>query len=470
MGELIGKSAVRSAAIGKTVARGESAKAEEEEGKKYILHGMYAECSMGTMKNYLNTDVGHGVVYQGQPLLNANDHAPQTNLTHFGDCNSKMIYEEAKKQADEKYKAEAGDGFFARAGKAIAKNVTKAVVGVQECFAVNKCKLDTPLPWRFCNEEHMIDGAPALTIDSVCPCKFGGIISIIDTPDPEPEPEAETEAAEAAEAEQAYVDMMSASYGFDEAQSLLIQKAYELFVAKKGTGNVHDFVANMAGLCDSYGGKFIFGFVDGIPESEKAQKYFKKLGLSEVEVSDLTDAVNKQHIGELNTNAQEDKDFAHEMAVYAGYFNDSLHRVILDMGIIQFITGDLETLNSYKGDVYSTSMGYDDMNADIDAFNVYMSYTKGKDQDFFEVLTEYNKGILNSEINRAESFLENLGNGKADIGLENLKKDLDSAKLGEAYIGRNQEDSEIDKTKQKFLDYIEAVRIEGVGDNEKTQE
>ena len=64
-----------------------------EEGKKYVLHGMYAECSMGTMKNYLNTDVGHGVIYQGQPLLNANDHAPQVNLTHFGDCNSKKIFE-----------------------------------------------------------------------------------------------------------------------------------------------------------------------------------------------------------------------------------------------------------------------------------------------------------------------------------------------------------------------------------------
>lgn len=160
-----------------------------EEGKKYVLHGMYAECSMGTMKNYLNTDVGHGVVYQGQPLLNANDHTPQINLTHFGDCNSKMIYEEAKKQADEKYKAEAGDNFFERAGKALAKNVTKAVVTVQECFAVNKCQLDTPLPWRFCNEEHMVDGAPALTMDSVCPCKFGGIISIVEVPDPEPEEE-----------------------------------------------------------------------------------------------------------------------------------------------------------------------------------------------------------------------------------------------------------------------------------------
>ncbi len=169
-----------------------------EEGKKYVLHGMYAECSMGTMKNYLNTDVGHGVIYQGQPLLNANDHAPQVNLTHFGDCNSKKIFEEAKKQADEKYKAESDDNFFERAGKAIAKTVTKAAVTLQECFASNKCQLDTPLPWRFCNEEHMIDGAPALTVGSVCPCKFGGIISIVETPESEENTEVESKPAQQA--------------------------------------------------------------------------------------------------------------------------------------------------------------------------------------------------------------------------------------------------------------------------------
>jgi len=160
-----------------------------DEGKKYVLHGMYAECSMGTMKNYLNTDVGHGIVYQGQPLLNANDHTPQINLTHFGDCKSRLIFEEAKKQADEKYKSEVGDNFFQRAGKAIARRATKASLTLQEYLGTNKCQLDTPLPWRFCNDEHMIDGAPALTIDSVCPCRYGGIIKIVDTP----ESEAETE-------------------------------------------------------------------------------------------------------------------------------------------------------------------------------------------------------------------------------------------------------------------------------------
>ena len=149
------------------------------DGEKYVVHGMKAKCSEGSMENYINTDKGHGVVYQGQPVLNANDHVKEINLTHFGDCKSKLIFEEAKKQADEKYKAEEGDGFFGKLGKGIAKTVTKAVIDTKEIFASNKCELDTPLPWIFTSRDHMIDGAPALTVESQCPCKFGGTISIV---------------------------------------------------------------------------------------------------------------------------------------------------------------------------------------------------------------------------------------------------------------------------------------------------
>lgn len=149
------------------------------EGNDYVVYGMKAKCSEGTMDNYISTDKGHGVVYQGQPVLNANDHVKEVNLTHFGDCKSKAIFEEAKKQADEKYKAEEGDGFFTRLGKGIAKTVTKAVVSVKETFSSNKCELDTPLPWIFTSRDHMVDGAPALTMESQCACKFGGIITIV---------------------------------------------------------------------------------------------------------------------------------------------------------------------------------------------------------------------------------------------------------------------------------------------------
>lgn len=149
------------------------------EEKIYVVRSMKAKCSEGTMENYLNVVHGHGVLYQGEPLLNANDHYKGDNLTHFGDCNSKKIFEDAKKQADEKYKAEEGDGFFTRLGKGIAKGITKAAITVKSLM-FNKCELETPNPWIFTNEEYIVDGAPALTMESQCACLYGGIISIVE--------------------------------------------------------------------------------------------------------------------------------------------------------------------------------------------------------------------------------------------------------------------------------------------------
>lgn len=150
-----------------------------EEKKKYVVYGYKAKCSEGSMENFISTDVGHGVLYQGQPVLNANDHVKQVNLTHFGDCHSNKVYEDAKKEADEKYKAKEGDGFFTKAGKLIAKTATKASITAHEILSFDKCDLDTPLPWMFTNGDHMVDGAPALTEESQCACRFGGIISIV---------------------------------------------------------------------------------------------------------------------------------------------------------------------------------------------------------------------------------------------------------------------------------------------------
>lgn len=163
------------------------------ESKKYVVYGMMAKCSEGTMENYISTDTGHGVVYQGQPVLNANDHQKGVNLTHFGDCNSRKIYEEAKKEIDEKYKAEEGDGFFTKLGKGIIKAHMKTAVFVQEHLMFHKCELDTPLPWIFTSKDHMIDGAPALTMESQCACRYGGIITIVPEETTEENAEKKTE-------------------------------------------------------------------------------------------------------------------------------------------------------------------------------------------------------------------------------------------------------------------------------------
>lgn len=320
----------------------------KDDGKKYVVYGMKAKCSEGSMENYISTDVGHGVLYQGQPLLNANDHTPQVNLTHFGDCHSKKIYEEAKKQADEKYKADADDGFFEKAGKLLAKTVTKAAISMKENFCANKCELDTPLPWMFVNKEHMIDGAPALTVESQCACRYGGIITIVPEPEEEvtieteevalaenmAEPEdvevkelekeenkvrlsagvasilenwgtetiEEQEIVQATQSDNEYIQMMKESYGFDQEQAELIGKAYNLFMNNEENQQLpreemlHKLFSNMAGLCLNYsGGAIRWKLVCDTPSTIEAMKYFESLGLSEQETFDMMSAINFQH-------------------------------------------------------------------------------------------------------------------------------------------------------------------------------
>lgn len=196
-----------------------------EAGRDYVVHGMRVRCSEGTMDNYINTDTGHGVVYQGCPLLNANDHTAQVNLTHFGDCNSRKIYEDARKQVDEKFASEAGEGFFTKAAKWAVKTVAKVNISVKEHFFFHKCELDTPLPWIYVNEEHMIDGAPALTIDSQCACRFGGIITIVP-------PETETEEVEAATGEGTVEPAMAENV--QEAALIMLSEESEVSGEQKG--------------------------------------------------------------------------------------------------------------------------------------------------------------------------------------------------------------------------------------------
>lgn len=47
--------------------------------QKYVVYGYMAKCSEGSLENYISTDKGHGVLYQGQPILNANDHHKDVN-------------------------------------------------------------------------------------------------------------------------------------------------------------------------------------------------------------------------------------------------------------------------------------------------------------------------------------------------------------------------------------------------------
>lgn len=147
-------------------------------GKKYVVRAMRAKCDQGTMENYLNVERGHGVLYDGQPILNANDHMESINLTPFGDCNSKSIYEEAQKEMQ----VQEGDGFLAAAGKTLLNlsGLGSLFMGISFLTSFfRKCEMSTPTPWLFENKDFMVDGAGALTVESQCACRYGGTISIV---------------------------------------------------------------------------------------------------------------------------------------------------------------------------------------------------------------------------------------------------------------------------------------------------
>ena len=98
---------------------------------KFVPYSSKCKCNCGTMENYLSTDVGHGYVFGGNPLMNANDYVVGRNITHFGEC----------------------------------ATLTALANGVPQ-----RCKPILLTPWINVNKTYLIDGAPALTTNSLLAC------------------------------------------------------------------------------------------------------------------------------------------------------------------------------------------------------------------------------------------------------------------------------------------------------------
>lgn len=134
--------------------------------QKYVTRLMRARCSKGTMENYLNVDIDHGIVVGAdvQPLMNANDHVSGRHVIHFGCC-------ESDQNPERMFRKALVGGFL---GGVIADALED--VGIMTC----KCKPNTPNPWEFVNEDSIVEGAPALMVCSTLTCRYGGVIEIID--------------------------------------------------------------------------------------------------------------------------------------------------------------------------------------------------------------------------------------------------------------------------------------------------
>ncbi len=146
---------------------------------RYITRLMKMECDKGTVKNYINVDTDHGVLAGGnddaQPVMNANDHTSK-HVIHFGKCKSESNPERAFREL--LVKALLGPAGAFLTGPMLDKLEELGILTYQ-------CKPNTPQPWIDTNKDCIIEGAPALTMDSQLACRYGGCITFapLDTVD-----------------------------------------------------------------------------------------------------------------------------------------------------------------------------------------------------------------------------------------------------------------------------------------------
>lgn len=140
---------------------------------KYITRLMRMECDKGTMQNYINVGRDHGVLAGGncdaQPVMNANDHTSK-NVIHFGKCKSELNPERAFREA--LVKALLGPAGVGLTGPMLDRLEELGIL-------TYKCKPNTPQPWIMTNEDCILEGAPALTMDSRLACRYGGTITFV---------------------------------------------------------------------------------------------------------------------------------------------------------------------------------------------------------------------------------------------------------------------------------------------------
>lgn len=160
--------------------------------KQYVYRLMKAQCSCGSknFKQNLNLPKDHGVLFRDNesPLMNANDHIANEHILTFGRCTSMTNPNGAM-------------GFL------VASAVIPIIGGaLMKKLAGVKCEPMTIVPWIKVDEDYLIDGAPALTLESELPCYYGGTIKVVlekvndeDDEDAEDDEEEGTEAQEAEE-------------------------------------------------------------------------------------------------------------------------------------------------------------------------------------------------------------------------------------------------------------------------------
>jgi hypothetical protein len=122
------------------------------DGGNYIVRGAEMKCTKGTHKRKINLPLGHGAYVNGYPLMNKKDKVQNKNIKYFGIC---------------KHGCHEGEDIYL-----IGENGKQLPPG-------KKCCVKILGDWMKTKDDILIEGEPALTVDSKIICKYGGTISFV---------------------------------------------------------------------------------------------------------------------------------------------------------------------------------------------------------------------------------------------------------------------------------------------------
>lgn len=120
-------------------------------GIAYVVRGAMVKCDKGTHEKRINLPESHGVYSNGRPIMNENDNVVGENISDFGICRG---------------------GCPSSGDITLEKETGGTVTG-------KKCMVKILKEWINVKEDTVINGASALTTDSILICAYGGTIKFI---------------------------------------------------------------------------------------------------------------------------------------------------------------------------------------------------------------------------------------------------------------------------------------------------
>lgn len=117
----------------------------------YVVRGAKMKCDKGSHKKRINLPTSHGAYSNENPIMNESDNVVGENISCFGICK----------------------GSCPSSGNiTLAKEHGGTVTG-------KKCVVKILKEWMKTKGDTLVDGAPALTTDSILICAYGGQIKFV---------------------------------------------------------------------------------------------------------------------------------------------------------------------------------------------------------------------------------------------------------------------------------------------------